>query len=79
MMRFKGSTDDLLVAEFSNVGRVRIFIYRKFIENVGDINKSEFRLKELKTDEGLVESFVHTPLWKSNVRSTLAQFGIRER
>jgi hypothetical protein len=34
---------------------------------------------ELKTDEGLVESFVHTPLWKSNVRSTLAQFGIRER
>jgi hypothetical protein len=79
MMRFKGSTDDLLVAEFSNVGRVRIFIYRKFIENVGDINKSEFRLKELKTDEGLVESFVHTPLWKSNVRGTLAQFGIRER
>jgi len=79
MMRFKGSTDDLLVAEFSNVGRVRIFIYRKFIENVGDINKSEFRLKELKTDEGLVESFVHTPLWKSNVRNTLAQFGIRER
>jgi hypothetical protein len=79
MMRFKGSTDDILVAEFSNVGRARIFVYRKFIENVGDINKSEFRLKELKTDEGLVESFVHTPLWKSKVRSTLAQFGIRER
>jgi len=79
MMRFKGSTEDIIVAEFSNVGRARIFFYRKFIENVGDINKSEFRLKELKTDEGLVESFVHTPLWRSKVRSTLAQFGIRAR
>jgi hypothetical protein len=79
MMRFKGAPDDILVAEFSNVGRARIFFYRKFIENVGDINKSEFRLKELRTDEGVVESFVHNPLWKSKVRSTLAQCGIRER
>jgi hypothetical protein len=79
MMRFKGSSDDILVAEFSNVGRARVFLYRKFIENVGDINKGEFRMKELKTDDGLVESFVHSPIWKSKVRNTLAQFGIRER
>jgi hypothetical protein len=57
MMRFRGGKEDLVVAEFSNVGRVRLFSYDSFVRNVGSMNKSEFRLKELKTEDGVIESF----------------------
>jgi len=76
-MRFRGQGDDFLVAEFSNVGRARIFYYRKFIERVGDINRDDFRLPELKSDDGLAASFPHLGAWQSKVRGTLAQLGIR--
>jgi hypothetical protein len=79
MMRFRGAKEGLVVAEFSNVGRVRFFSYDAFVKNVGSMNKSEFRLKELKTDEGVIESFSHTPLWKEKARNTLAYFGIRSK
>jgi hypothetical protein len=79
MMRFRGAKEDLVVAEFSNVGRVRFFSYDSFVKNVGSMNKTEFRLKELKTEDGIIESFSHTPLWKSKARNTLAYFGIRSK
>ena len=79
MMRFRGAKEDLVVAEFSNVGRVRFFSYDSFVRNVGSMNKSEFSLKELKTEEGIIESFPHTTLWKDKARNALAYFGIRSR
>jgi hypothetical protein len=77
LMRFKGAKEDFIVAEFSNVGKARIFYYGRFLERIGDINRSEFRLRELKSDEGLAISFSHVSGWQSKVRSTLAQIGIR--
>jgi hypothetical protein len=77
LMRFKGANEDFIVAEFSNVGKARIFYYGRFLERIGDINRTEFRLRELKSKEGLAISFSHMSNWQSKVRSTLAQIGIR--
>lgn len=77
LMRFKGANEDFIVAEFSNVGKARIFYYGRFLERIGDINRTEFRLRELKSEEGLAISFSHMSNWQSKVRSTLAQIGIR--
>jgi hypothetical protein len=77
LMRFKGANEDFIVAEFSNVGKARIFYYGRFLERIGDINRNEFRLRELKSEEGLAISFSHMNNWQSKVRSTLAQIGIR--
>jgi hypothetical protein len=77
LMRFKGAREDFIVAEFSNVGKARIFYHGRFLERIGDINRPEFRLRELKSDEGLAISFSHMSNWQSKVQSTLAQIGIR--
>jgi hypothetical protein len=71
LMRFKGANEDFIVAEFSNVGKARIFYYGRFLERIGDINRNEFRLRELKSEEGLAISFSHMNNWQSKVRSTL--------
>ena len=51
LMRFRGAKEDFIVAEFSNVGKARIFYYGRFLKRIGDINRSEFHLNELKSDE----------------------------
>ena len=79
VMRFRGTSADLIVEEFSNVGKARIFQYKSFIENIESIDRQEFRLSELRTDEGTTESFRHMPGWQSRVRNTLARYGVRPR
>jgi EH_Signature domain len=79
VMRFRGNSADLIVEEFSNVGKARIFQYKSFIENIESIDRQEFRLSELRTDEGTTESFRHMPGWQSRIRNTLARYGVRPR
>ncbi len=79
VMRFRGNNADLIVEEFSNVGKARIFQYKAFIENIDSIDRQEFRLSELRTDEGTTESFRHMPGWQSRIRNTLARYGVRPR
>jgi hypothetical protein len=88
IMRFRGAKEDLVVTEFSNAGKVRFISYDAFVKNVGSMNKSEFRLKELRTDDGAIASYVHTRNvdwhtrsrhWERNAANTLASFGIRPR
>jgi hypothetical protein len=79
VMRFRGNSADLIVEEFSNVGKARIFQYKSFLENIQSIDRQEFRLSELRTDEGTTESFRHMPGWQSRIRNTLARYGVRPR
>jgi EH_Signature domain len=79
VMRFRGNNADLIVEEFSNVGKARIFHYKSFLENIESIDRQEFRLSELRTDEGTTESFRHMPGWQSRIRNTLARYGVRPR
>jgi hypothetical protein len=77
VMRFRGNSADIVIAEFSKVGSARIFHHKSFVQKIGDMNRQQFWLKELRNDEGADETFRHMPGWQSRVRNSLARYGIR--
>jgi hypothetical protein len=77
VMRFRGNGADIVIAEFSNVGSARIFRHESFVQKIGDMNRQQFGLKELRNDEGAAETFRHMPGWQTKVRNSLARYGIR--
>jgi hypothetical protein len=77
VMRFRGYAQDIVIAEFSNVGSVRIFHHKSFIQKIGSMDRHEFGLKELRNDQGAAESFRHMTGWQTKVRTALASYGIR--
>jgi hypothetical protein len=76
-MRFKSGREDIVITEFSKVGRVRLLSYKAFTQKIRDINRQDFWLKDLRNDEGADESFVHRPGWQHQVRNALARYGVR--
>jgi EH_Signature domain len=78
-MRFRGGGADIVITEFSKVGRVRILSYKSFIQKIRDVNRQDFLLRELRNDEGAEASFVHLPGWQAKVRNALARYGFRPR
>jgi hypothetical protein len=77
VMRFREAREDIVIAEFSKVGKARIFPYKLFIEKMGNVDRQEFQLRELRNDRGADESFRHVPGWQSEVRNALARYGVR--
>jgi hypothetical protein len=68
-----------MVIEFSKVGNA-VYVYEH--RDVPDIDDSfwsqaPFSLKTLKQRGSSVVHMTHTPLWKSNMRTLLAQYGIQ--
>jgi hypothetical protein len=69
----------VMVIEFSKVGNA-VYVYEH--RDVPDIDDSfwsqaPFSLKTLKQRGSSVVHMTHTPLWKSNMRTLLAQYGIQ--
>jgi hypothetical protein len=77
VMRFRGQSEDMVIAEFSNVGKLRIFRHKSFLQKIGSMDRQEFALKELRNDQGSTESISHLTGWQSKTRSALARYGIR--
>jgi hypothetical protein len=76
VMRFRGQHEDMVIAEFSNVGKLRIFRHQSFLQKIGSVDRQEFGLKELRNDMGAVESISHITGWQSRTRNALARYGI---
>lgn len=77
VMRFRGQSEDMVIAEFSNVGSLRIFRHQSFLKKIGSMDRLEFGLKELRNDTGAIESIRHATGWQSRTRNSLAAYGIR--
>jgi hypothetical protein len=77
VMRFRGQSEDMVIAEFSNVGKLRIFRHQSFLQKIGSMDRQEFGLKDLRNDRGAVESISHLTGWQSKTRAALATYGIR--
>ena len=77
VMRFRGQSEDMVIAEFSNVGKLRIFRHEAFLQKIGSMDRGEFGLKELRNDRGALESISHMAGWQSKTRNALAGYGIR--
>jgi hypothetical protein len=77
VMRFRGQSEDMVIAEFSNVGKLRIFQYKSFLQKIGSMERQEFGLRELRNDRGALESISHMTGWQSKTRNALAGYGIR--
>jgi hypothetical protein len=77
VMRFRGQSEDMVIAEFSNVGKLRIFRHQSFLQKIGSMDRQEFGLKDLRNDRGAIESISHITGWQSKTRNALASYGIR--
>ena len=77
VMRFRGQSEDMVIAEFSNVGKLRIFRHKSFLQKIGSMDRLDFGLKELRNDQGATESISHITGWQSKTRNALAAYGIR--
>lgn len=77
MMRFRSGDEAFVVTEFSGVGKVRFFPYDSFMRNVGSLHRDEFRIKDLKTDSGLIDGISHMEGWQVKARRILAKLGVR--
>jgi EH_Signature domain len=78
VMRFRAqSGEDMVIAEFSNVGKLRIFRHKSFLQKIGSMDRQEFGLKDLRNDQGAIESISHMIGWQSKTRNALAGYGIR--
>jgi hypothetical protein len=68
----------VMVIEFSKVGNA-VYVYNH--RDVPDVDgsfwsQSPFHLSTLKQKDSCIERMTHTPLWKSKMRTLLAQYGI---
>jgi hypothetical protein len=79
MMRFRSGDDAFVVTEFSGSGMVRFFPFDAFVKNVGSLHKNEFKIKQLKSDSGLIEGISHMNGWDIKTRRLLARLGVRPR
>jgi hypothetical protein len=77
VMRFRGQSEDMVIAEFSNVGKLRIFRHQSFLQKIGSMDRQEFGLRDLRNDRGAIESISHITGWQSKTRNALASYGIR--
>jgi len=77
VMRFRGQSEDMVIAEFSNVGKLRIFRHQSFLQKIGSMDRQEFGLKDLRNDRGAIEGISHITGWQSKTRNALASYGIR--
>ncbi len=69
----------IIVVEFSKVGNA-VYVYEH--RDVPDIDDSfwspyPFSLSTLKQKDSCIERMTHTPLWKSKMKTLLAQYGIQ--
>jgi len=71
---------DVLVVEFATMGRANFYTgaLRERMEREM-WRSTTFKDSDLRNLAGATESVVHRPGWESNVRTALAQFGVREQ
>lgn len=69
----------VMVIEFSKVGNA-VYVYEhRDVPDIGDSfwSQTPFSLSTLKQKDSCIERMTHTPLWKSKMKTLLAQYGIQ--